>query len=459
MPITKVKLGFDAIEYILKKALTKKGVKGIPTIPGPAYNMRMKQLVDEMAKKMRGMGYDVNKVTEKQVQGLLNYAEAMEKQKLKNIQSKFYDPSGKMKPEGEAIVKKGLEGLGKKKDVPDWTKGWTPTIVPKKPKMGKINYKEMEKKLGYKLRGDETFDELLALERKGLLDPEDFASGGIARVGMMIGGFTKAQVLIQMLKNTLKGSKDAYVKKTFPNFIKELQKNPELALDENVWKQFTTGLPKNQRLVVHSDDSVDFFTQSEFGPHNIEKTLEFQKKHNLSRDQANKILQMEPEDRVLEMKRLETIRNRTKQASGGIARVGYVGGGLIKLAQLKKMFPRIHVDSLLEASRIKDPKKLKQLLNSFRKTEQSIDAAPSSELFHFDTTGRRPNAYGGIAGQLHLNRSGFEKGKKVDLSKRKFMKGAGAGLAFLATLPGIGKFFKPAKVGHIWIDKQFTLQN
>ena len=48
---------------------------------------------------------------------------------------------------------------------------------------------------------------------------------------------------------------------------------------------------------------MDFFTQSEFGPHNIEKTLEFQKKHNLSRAQANKILQMEPEDRVLEMKR------------------------------------------------------------------------------------------------------------------------------------------------------------
>ena len=174
--------------------------------------------------------------------------------------------------------------------------------------------------------------------RKKKLDeePDDLASGG--RIGMAIGGFTKAQVLIQMIKNTLKGSKDPYVKKTFPNFIKELTKNPELANDPNVWKQFTTGLPKNQRLVVHSDDSVDFFTQSEFGPHNIEKTLEFQKKHNLSRDQASKILKMEPEDRVLEMKRLETIRNRTKQASGGIAgqlhlndggRVSFTKGGKV----------------------------------------------------------------------------------------------------------------------------------
>ena len=162
------------------------------------------------------------------------------------------------------------------------------------------------------------------LKKKKTDNPEDMASGGLARVGMFMGGFTKAEVLIQILKNTIKGSKDSYVKKNFPNWIKEIQKNPKLALNETVWKELTGGLPKNQRLVVHSDDSVDFFTQSEFGPHNIEKTLEFQKKHNLSRDQANKILRMEPEDRVLEMKRLETLadRSRTKQASGGRAGSG-----------------------------------------------------------------------------------------------------------------------------------------
>ena len=57
---------------------------------------------------------------------------------------------------------------------------------------------------------------------------------------------------------------------------------------------------------------------------------------------------------------------------------------------------------------------------------------------------RIPNASGGIAGQLHLNRPGFDKGKKVDLSKRRFMKGAGAGLGVLSMLPFVGKFFKPA---------------
>ena len=93
------------------------------------------------------------------------------------------------------------------------------------------------------------------------------ASGGIARVGMKIGGFTKLEVLINILKNTIKGSKDPWVKKHFPNWIKEIQKNPSLANNENVWRELTSHIGKdkavkNQRLIVHSDDSVDFFTQS-----------------------------------------------------------------------------------------------------------------------------------------------------------------------------------------------------
>jgi len=76
-----VKLGYEAIKYVLKKVLTKKGVKGIATIPGKAYDMRMKQLVDRMAFKMKELGYDINKVNEKEVQGLLDSAEALVKQK------------------------------------------------------------------------------------------------------------------------------------------------------------------------------------------------------------------------------------------------------------------------------------------------------------------------------------------------------------------------------------------
>ena len=137
--------------------------------------------------------------------------------------------------------------------------------------------------------------------------------------------------------------------------IKELQKNPELALDENVWKQFTTGLPKNQRLVVHSDDSVDFFRQTEFGPHNIENITAFQKKHPfLSREEATKITKMEPEDQVLEVTRLERI-----------------------------------YDKNLKQKNINRIQKLR---------DQGF----------FD------KASGGIAGELHLHRPGYNRGKLVD---------------------------------------------
>ena len=44
------------------------------------------------------------------------------------------------------------------------------------------------------------------------------------------------------------------------------------------------------------------------------------------------------------------------------------------------------------------------------------DVEQKIELQMFDTKGRKPNAYGGIAGELHLNQGGrvsFVKGGKV----------------------------------------------
>jgi hypothetical protein len=160
-------------------------------------------------------------------------------------------------------------------------------------------------------------------------DIPDFATGG--RVGFMAGGigrFTKAEVLIQRLLNTIKESKDktdelsVYVNETFPGFIKEIKANPKLAENEQVWKTLGIDLPSDQRLVVHSDDTVDFFTQTKFGPHNIENITKFIEKYPfLSREEAMRILKMEPEDRVLEITRLEVLNRRTKNAHGGLAKI------------------------------------------------------------------------------------------------------------------------------------------
>ena len=83
-------------------------------------------------------------------------------------------------------------------------------------------------------------------------------AGLIAKGGQKLGKFSKSDVLIQMFENTVKQSKSANTKKRFTNFIKEMKAKPELANDPEVWGFFTKGLPKNQRLVVHSDDTVDF---------------------------------------------------------------------------------------------------------------------------------------------------------------------------------------------------------
>jgi len=114
-----VKLGIDAIKYVLKKVLTKKGVKGIATIPGKAYDLRMKQLVDEMALKMKALGYDINKVTQKEVQGLLDSAEAIAKQK---------------KPTPESLIKgeKYTDDRGRTWDFGTKDRpfpGWKPEVV------------------------------------------------------------------------------------------------------------------------------------------------------------------------------------------------------------------------------------------------------------------------------------------------------------------------------------------
>jgi len=152
------------------------------------------------------------------------------------------------------------------------------------------------------------------------------ASGGLARASFGIGGFTKAQFIIQRMKNSLKkafGKTDAdskYVNETFPNMIKELEAKPELGNNENVFKMFSEDLPKNQKVVVHSDDSLDFFIQTERGPHNIKSSNDFANKHNISIEEASKILRMDPEDQVLETTRLNVLKDkgRTRQASGGL---------------------------------------------------------------------------------------------------------------------------------------------
>jgi len=150
------------------------------------------------------------------------------------------------------------------------------------------------------------------------------------------GKFTKAEYLIQRLENTLKDpNADPYVRKTFPGFIKELKANPDLAKNENVFKELGGDLPKDQQIVVYDDDTLDFFRQTE-GPGNIDILAGFMKDNPfLSREEGINLLQMQPTDRVMELKKLQFLsRKKTDNAEGGIiklaegGRINFnVGGG------------------------------------------------------------------------------------------------------------------------------------
>ena len=176
-------------------------------------------------------------------------------------------------------------------------------------------------KLGNKKFGKGTLKIADEIDRpeSALLADEFAAFNERTAAPAMEGQFTKAEVVIERMKNSIKGNpNDKYVQETFPNMIKELEAKPELANNPNVWKMFSEDMPKNQRLVEHSDGSISFFRQTEFGPQNIKLSMDFAKKHDLTLEEASRILKMEPEDQILEITRVKATRNMAK---GGLARI------------------------------------------------------------------------------------------------------------------------------------------
>jgi hypothetical protein len=133
------------------------------------------------------------------------------------------------------------------------------------------------------------------------------------------GRFTKQQVLEKIIQKTIETNPtDEYVQTTFPNFIKEIRANPELANNENVWRTFTKDFPENKRLVVYGDDTVDFFTKGENLPEGMKQTEDLINTYGISMEEARRIKQMEPTDQVMEIKKLQVLKSRNQNAEGGL---------------------------------------------------------------------------------------------------------------------------------------------
>ena len=124
------------------------------------------------------------------------------------------------------------------------------------------------------------------------------------------GKFTKAQVLVERLKNTIKENpNDEYVQQNFPNFIKEIEAKPELADDANVQEAFgLTDLSEtaDQRLVEYSDGTLDFYTKGNQG--GMESVQSLIDELGISQEEAIRIKQLEPEDQILELTRTSNVK-------------------------------------------------------------------------------------------------------------------------------------------------------
>jgi hypothetical protein len=295
------------------------------------------------------------------------------------------------------------------------------------------------------------------------------------------GQFTKAEYLIQRLKNTIKENPDdKYVQENFPNFVKEIEANPDLAKNENVFRELGGDLPSNQKITVYDDDTLDFARLKPTKKFQLNKER-FQKDFNVADDEVERIIKLSSEDQQKELQkyinkdfkeRIELsdydVTDLEPNAEGGI--VGYYTGGMVDVE------PNLSdighgSDSLMARTRLISPNNqattstgLNYLLaednDNIRvpfaggygvKDHQAYIKQIESELHaHF-------KKYKKMGGTMKFNqyapkfrkenyaeggRIGFSKGKGVDLLRRGFLKtmgAAGAGIAALKSgLLGLG---------------------
>jgi hypothetical protein len=239
------------------------------------------------------------------------------------------------------------------------------------------------------------------------------------------GQFTKAEYLIQRLKNTIKENPDdKYVQENFPNFVKEIEANPDLAKNENVFRELGGDLPSNQKITVYDDDTLDFARLKPTKKFQLNKER-FQKDFNVADDEVERIIKLSSEDQQKELQkyinkdfkeRIELadydITDLEPNAEGGI--VGYYTGGMVDVE------PNLSdighgSDSLMARTRLISP---------------NNQATTSTGLNYL------------LAEDNDNIRVPFSKGKGVDLLRRGFLKtmgAAGAGIAALKTgLLGLG---------------------
>ena len=191
--------------------------------------------------------------------------------------------------------------------------------------------------------------------------------------------------------------------------------------------QLDIPLAKKQELMKQADDAIK---QIEGGAPIPEQILQ-----HIRKDPKFKSVSQGPRATDPDLAEMEEIilEYGKKHAEGG--RIGYSGGGKAGLPAVTMGTPQMNMQGppMPAGPQPAGISGADLQLNQMNLMQQD----PWMQNQMKQGIGGTPQ----YKGQLRMP---FGKGKKVDLSKRRFLKGAGFGLGALSMLPFVGKFFKPA---------------
>ena len=303
----------------------------------------------------------------------------------------------------------GIPATDKAKDF----KGFTPKVIQggkDKTRPGNIDYNKMEEFLGVKLRGDETFDELLEIEKRMKnKDPEDFAGGGLATaIAKIKGKYGKKAIMKGKVK---KKSDKQKRREMFEEFNKRNKEREEFIFGGGVGlKNLIKSIAKKQGTDKPSDVLKKGNPKSQ-----VPKRA---KPFVSDKDMADmNLLRIQQLENKLEL--LKTGRNLLANRDNFPPQFREVGDDMVRMMmppEMKQMLKGSTVESL--------DREILQIENVLKNLKVGRDK-------------RALNADGGLATMF---RPRLKDGGPPNPSRRTFLKL----MAGLASIPIVGKLFKPA---------------
>ena len=381
--------------------LGKKEMKVIP------YNEMTPQQFEQLDRFLGKVGFlvagDGLKLTNRQSEYLLNQIRQLDLYRERIMPGKNPDFTEFLPRENLGIPERG---------APDF-KGFKPKVIQggkDKTRPGKIDYNKMEEFLGVKLRGDETFDELLEIEKRMKnKDPEDFAGGGLATaIAKIKGKYGKEGIMKGKVK---KKSDKQKRREMFEEFNKRNKEREEFIFGGGVGlKNLIKSIAKKQDMDKPSDVLKRGNPKSQ-----VPKRA---KPFVSDKDMADmNLLRIQQLENKLEL--LKTGRNLLANRDNFPPQFREVGDDMVRMMmppEMKQMLKGSTVESL--------DREILQIENVLKNLKVGKDK-------------RALNADGGLATMF---RPRLKDGGPPNPSRRTFMKL----MAGLASIPIVGKLFKPA---------------